>query len=63
MTDYPLPPLPKTPWVGLVHESAMHEAEWTSRQQGYTAEDMTEYARTAVLKFLALAVDASKGQP
>lgn len=42
------PPLPTTPWCGLVHESAPYDPEWTSNQDGYTEEDMRNYAEAAV---------------
>ena len=60
MKEFPLPPLPDTPWVGLVHGGAPYEPEWTSRQNGYTEEDMHNYARQAVLDFLAASVAMAK---
>lgn len=42
-----LPPLPETEWV--LHMPAMRwESAWTSSQEGYTAEQMQEYARAAI---------------
>ena len=42
-----LPPLPETNWV-LHMLARRYESEWTSYQEGYTAEQMEEYARAAI---------------
>ena len=48
MTKPVLPKLPTTVWNGLVHEGAPYEAPWTSYQNGYTEENMLDYAYSAV---------------
>ena len=53
MTDIKhLPPLPVTPWCGLVHQGGPYEPEWTSNQDGYTEDDMRDYASAAVAAVL-----------
>lgn len=43
-----LPKMPTTTWSGLVYEGAPHEKRWTSYQNGYTEENMIDYAYAAV---------------
>lgn len=51
ITKPELPNLPTTVWDGLVHEGGPYEAMWTSYQNGYTEENMLDYAYSAVAAY------------
>lgn len=48
MTDE-LPALPETEWCGLIGKARPYEPEWVSRQPGYDAEQMRDYAAAAIV--------------